>query len=79
MKTSKLFKLDWRDAFKGFLVAFIAFSFNWVQVNFVPSLNISPELKLFIITALAYLSKNFFTKEKEINSPNLIGTRPNDR
>jgi hypothetical protein len=79
MKTSKLFQLDWRDAFKGFLVAFIAFSFDWAQTTFIPSLNVSPELKLFIVTALAYLSKNFFTKEKEINSTSLIGTRPNDR
>jgi hypothetical protein len=68
MKTSKLFQLDWRDALKSFLVAFVAFAFNWMQVTFVPTLNVSPELKIFIITALAYLSKNFFTKEKEVYS-----------
>jgi len=68
MKTSKLFQLDWRDALKSFLVAFIAFALNWLQVTFIPSLDISTELKMFILTALAYLGKNFFTKEKEVYS-----------
>lgn len=68
MKTSKLFRLDWRDLLKGFLVSFLAFSLNWLQINFIPQLDLSPEIKTFIIAAIAYLSKNFFTKQKEVFS-----------
>lgn len=80
MEQSNFLKLGWRDALRGFLVAFIAFSLNWLQITFIPSLNISPEIKTFLLAGIAYLTKNYFTKPdsaKEIQP--LVGSRPNDR
>jgi len=85
MKTSKIFSLNWHDLGKGFLVAFLAFGINFLQETFVPSLNISPEIKLLIITFLGYLTKNFFSSNstqstsREALESAIIGTRPNDR
>lgn len=65
MKTSKFLSLNWLDLGKGFLVAFGAFALNYLQTTFVPSLEISPEVKTLIYAGLAYLGKNFFTKPSE--------------
>lgn len=65
MKQSKFLSLNWRDLVKGFLTAFIAFALNWVQVTFIPALEISPDIKVMLLAGLAYLSKNFFTKPEE--------------
>jgi len=77
MKTSAFLSLNWLDLGKGFLVALIAFILNYVQETFIPSLDISTEVKTFILAIVAYLVKNFFTK-KDAPLP-LIGDRPNDR
>jgi hypothetical protein len=61
MKQSKFLSLGWRDLARAFLTAFIALVLDFAQTTIVPSLNVSPEIKLMVITALAYLSKNFFT------------------
>ena len=86
MKQSNFFSLNWRDALRGLLVAVIAVVFEWLQTTFIPELNISPELKLMAITALAYLSKNFFTKPDskiqtllEDEEEPIVGDRPIDR
>lgn len=63
MERSKFMRLNWRDMWKAFLLAFIAFVLNFLQETFVPSLGISAELKLIIITGLGYLGKNFFESE----------------
>lgn len=69
MKQSNFLSLGWRDGARAFLVAFIAFVFEYLQKTFIPSLDLSDDVKLMIITALAYLSKNFFTpKDKNLNS-----------
>ena len=81
MKASNFLSLNWLDLGKGFLVAFLAFAINFLQETFIPSLNVSPEIKLLIITLLGYLTKNFFTRNttsRESETP-IIGTRPNDR
>lgn len=65
MKQSKFLSLNWLDLGKGFLVALIAFILNFLQETFIPSLNVSPEVKLMLITAVGYLIKNFFTAEKK--------------
>jgi len=65
MKQSKFLSLNFRDVLRGFLVAFLAFLFDWLQTSFVPQLNISPDVKIMLVTGLAYLSKNFFTKAEE--------------
>ena len=62
MKQSKFLSLNWLDLAKGFLVAFGAFSLNYLQTTFIPTLDISPEVKTLLFAGLAYLSKNFFTK-----------------
>jgi hypothetical protein len=79
MKTSNFLSLDWHDLGKGFVVAFIAFGLNWLQTAFVPSLDISPEIKILIISGIAYLAKNFFTDAKEVKSISNIGLpKPRD-
>lgn len=62
MKKSAFMSLNWLDLGKGFLVAFIALLLNFAQEQLIPALNISPEIKLFLITAIGYLVKNFFSK-----------------
>jgi hypothetical protein len=32
---------------------------NWLQQTFIPALNISPEIKVLLVTAIAYLTKTF--------------------
>ena len=79
MKTSNFLSLNWHDIFKGFLVAFIAFALNYAQVTLIPSLDIPTEIKTLIYAGLAYLSKNFFTKPKEVYSISEIGLpKPRD-
>ena len=65
MKTSNFLSLNWRDVLRGFLLALIAFILNWLQVTFIPALDISAEVKTMILAGLAYLAKNFFTKSDE--------------
>lgn len=83
MKTSNFLSLNWYDFGKMFLIAFITFLLNWLQITFVPLLDVSPETRTLISGAIAYLSKNFFTPkseaEKIIEQNNLIGGRPDDR
>lgn len=76
MKQSNFLSLNWRDLLRAFVVAALAFLFNFLQESFVPALNISPELKLTIITALAYLAKNLGTKPDTKNS--IVGDRPKE-
>ena len=73
MKTSKFGQLDWRDLGKGLLVAILAFLANWLQEMFIPSLNLSTDLKVMLIGAVAYLVKNFLTPQKEVTDIQSIG------
>jgi len=77
MKTSAFLSLNWLDLGKMFLLAFLTFFVNWLQMSFVPALDVSPETRTLISGAIAYLLKNLFTK-KDAPLP-LIGDRPNDR
>ena len=61
MKQSNFLSLNWLDLGKMFLLAFLTFLVNWLQINFVPTLNVSPEVRTLISGGLAYLLKNFFT------------------
>jgi hypothetical protein len=65
MKESKFLSLNWLDLAKAFLVALIVLILQFAQETFIPALNISPEMKVFLITTIGYLVKNFFTKPKE--------------
>ena len=74
MKQSNFLSLNWRDLGKGAILAVIVFLLNFAQETWIPSLNLSPETKLFAITAIGYLLKNFFTPKpnyisKEIGIP----------
>lgn len=60
MKKSGFLKLNWTDLLKTFVVALLAFLFNFLQETFIPALNISPELKLMALAGLGYITKNFF-------------------
>jgi hypothetical protein len=60
MKQSKFLSLNWLDLGKGLLIAILATVFNWLQETFIPALNVSPEIKVLLVTAIAYLTKNFF-------------------
>jgi hypothetical protein len=73
MKTSKFGALNWSDLAKGLLVAVLAFLANWAQETFIPSLNLSPDLKVMLIGAVAYLVKNFLTPQQEVKSIQSIG------
>ena len=77
MKTSNFMSLNWLDLGKMLLIAFIAFLLNWLQINFVPALDVSPEIRTLISGGIAYLIKNFFTKS-DAPLP-LVGGRPGDR
>jgi hypothetical protein len=73
MKTSKFGQLDLNDLLKGLLVAVLAFLANWAQETFIPSLNVSPDLKVMLIGGVAYLVKNWLTPQKEITDIQSIG------
>lgn len=66
MKQSDFLSLNWLDLGKMFLLAFLTFLVNWLQINFVPALNVSPETRTLISGGLAYLLKNFFSGTKNI-------------
>lgn len=74
MKQSKFLSLGWRDLLRAFAIAALAFLFNFLQESFVPALNLSPEIKVMIISALAYLAKNLGTKPDAKSS--IVGDRP---
>lgn len=77
MKTSNFLSLNWLDLGKTFLLAFLTFFVNWLQITFVPALDVSPETRTLISGGIAYLLKNFFTKS---NAPlPLVGGRPGER
>lgn len=61
MKQSNFLSLNWLDLGKAILVAVISLLLNFAQEVFIPSLNISPEIKMFCIAGIGYLIKNFFT------------------
>jgi len=73
MKTSKLGLLDWKDLVKGVLVAILAFLANWAQNTFIPSLNISPEVKVMLVAGVAYLTKNWLTPQSEVSNIQFLG------
>ncbi len=77
MKTSNFLSLNWLDLGKMLLIAFITFLLNWLQITFVPMLDVSPETRTLISGAIAYLGKNFFTKS-DAPLP-LVGGRPDVR
>lgn len=83
MKTSNFLSINWYDLGKMFLIALATFLLNWLQITFVPLLDVSPETRTLISGAIAYLVKNFFTPkseaEKIVEQNNLIGGRPDDR
>jgi hypothetical protein len=64
MKQSNFLSLNWLDLGKGLLMVIIVAILNWLQQTFIPALNISPEIKVLLVTAIAYLTKNFFTGTK---------------
>jgi len=61
MKTSNFLSLNWLDLGKAVLMVIIVAVLNWLQETLIPSLNISSEIKVLIVTAIGYLIKNFFT------------------
>ena len=65
MKSSKFLSLNWLDLGKMFLLAFITFLVNWLQMSFIPALDVSPETRTLISGAFAYLLKNLFSGKKE--------------
>lgn len=77
MNASKFLSLNWLDLGKMFLLAFLTFLVNWLQMTFVPALDVSPEIRTLISGGIAYLVKNFFTKS-DAPLP-LVGGRPDDR
>ena len=68
MKTSNFMSLNWLDLGKGFLVGLIAFILDFLIEILVPSLNISPEIKVMVLAALGYIAKNFFTPADKIEN-----------
>lgn len=62
MKQSKFLSLGWRDLARAFLTALIALVLEFLQNTFIPALNVDPSIKAMLITGIAYLSKNLFTK-----------------
>jgi len=60
MMKSGFLRLNLADLLKTFIVAFLAFVFNFLQETFIPSLDISPELKVIALAGLGYITKNFF-------------------
>jgi len=71
MKTSKFMRIDWRDALNSFFLAFMSFLCLWLQETFIPQLNISMELKIFLITGITALGRKFFRNSKTIYSEDI--------
>ena len=65
MKQSKFLSLNWLDLGKMFLLAFLTFLVNWIQMTFIPALDVSPETRTLISGAFAYLLKNLLSGKKE--------------
>ena len=61
MKTSAFKNLNRKDFFKLFLLALGTFVLNFIQIHFIPALDISPEIRTFLSTAVIYVSKNYLT------------------
>lgn len=64
MKKSAFLSINWADALKAFVVAALAFVFNYIQTEFLPGLQMDPQIKILIAAGLAYLTKQFFTDGK---------------
>jgi len=65
MKASNFLSLNWLDLGKMLLIAIITFLLNWLQIEFIPLLDVTPETRTLISGAIAYLIKNFFTPKKD--------------
>lgn len=77
MKQSNFLSLGWRDLARAFATAAIAFILQFLQDTLIPSLNLPIGVKTMIITGIAYLSKNLFTKPDSARG--IVGDRPKDR
>lgn len=76
MKQSGFLSLNWLDLGKGAIVAVAVFLINFAQETWIPNLNVSPEVKLLLVTSAGYLLKNFFTPKPKPNG--IVGDRPVD-
>lgn len=76
MKQSNFLSLNWLDLGKAILLAVIVIILDFAQKTLIPALDISPEIKLLLVTGIGYLVKNFFTAKP---TNNIVGDRPNDR
>lgn len=77
MKQSKFLSLNWRDTLRSALVAVLTALYYWLQDTFLPGLDLDPQIKALISAALAYFTKNLFTKPDV--KKDIIGDRPGDR
>lgn len=76
MNQSNFLSLNWRDALRSFIVAFLTFLAYYIQDTLIPELNYPDEVKAMISGAIGYLIKNLLTKP---DAQKIIGTRPKDR
>lgn len=81
MKQSKFLTLGRRDLARAFITALIALVLEFLQNTFIPALNVDPSIKAMLITGIAYLSKNLFTKPDKplASADDFIGNRPDER
>jgi len=75
MKQSNFMSLNWRDLLHTFLLVLIAAVINFLQETFIPALDISPEIKSFLLLGTAYLGKKFFEKS-ETGKPSMFAKGP---
>lgn len=81
MKQSKFLSLNWRDTLRSAIVALLTALYYWLQDTFLPGLDLDPQIKALISAALAYFTKNLFTKPdvKKFSDDPIVGDRPKDR
>jgi len=65
MKRSKFLSLNWMDLGKALLLLIIVTVLNFAQETLIPTLDLSPEVKILLITGIGYLIKNFLSGNKK--------------
>ena len=64
MKTSNFGNLNRKDMGKLLLIGLGTFVLNFLQLQFIPNLDVSPDIRTLLSTAVVYLLKNFFTNSE---------------
>ena len=74
MKQSEFLSLNWRDTLRSLVIALLTAFYYWIQDVLLPGMDLDPSMKAIISAALAYFTKNLFTKPDA--KSDIVGDRP---